>query len=152
MSRSTPSVCLRGFSGRAAFIAALFLALSLPLAAPAQDTGSEQATETPAARTLPPAYENEMMTLSEVLGALHYLRNLCGAKEGAVWRTRMQELLALEEPTEDRKARMIARFNRGYRGYREIYRDCTPSASEAANRYLRQGIQLSAQIPSRFGN
>lgn len=100
---------------------------------------------------LPPAYEEEMMRLAEILGALHYLRDLCGAKEGQLWREQMQELLDKEEPTEARRAQLIARFNRGYRGYREIYRECTPAAAEAANRYLRQGTRIAAEIPNRYG-
>ena len=100
---------------------------------------------------LPPAYEDEMMRLAEILGALHYLRDLCDAKEGQLWRDQMQELLDKEEPTPARRAELIARFNRGYRGFREIYRECTPAAAEAANRYLRQGTRIAAEIPNRYG-
>lgn len=102
-------------------------------------------------RELPPAYEEEMLRLAEILGSLHYLRELCGAQEGQLWREQMQELLDKEEPTAERRARLIARFNRGYRGYREIHRECTPAAAEAANRYLRQGIRIAAEIPNRYG-
>lgn len=107
--------------------------------------------ESAAGNVLPPAYDEQMMRLAEILGSLHYLRELCGAKEGQLWREQMEEMIALEEPTEIRRARLIARFNRGFRGYREIYRECTPAAAEAANRHLRQGVRLATEIPSRFG-
>lgn len=114
--------------------------------APAEAPAVEQEV-----RELPPAYEEEMLRLAEILGSLHYLRELCGAQEGQLWREQMQELLDKEEPTAERRARLIARFNRGYRGYREIHRECTPAAAEAANRYLRQGIRIAAEIPNRYG-
>lgn len=106
----------------------------------------------PPVPTLPPAYEEPMLRLSEILGSLHYLRELCGAKEGQMWRQQMEAMIASEEPNDSRKALLIARFNRGFRGFQEIYRECTPSAAESANRYLQQGARLSAEIPGRYGN
>ena len=116
-------------------LSAAVLALLLASAAPvawAQETG-EPAEEAPAPgpTLLPPAYEKEMLRLSEILGSLHYLRELCGAKEGQLWRDQMQELIEREEPTAERRASLIAQFNRGYRGFREIYRDCTPAAASS---------------------
>jgi uncharacterized protein (TIGR02301 family) len=93
-----------------------------------------------------------MLRLAEILGSLHYLRDLCGADEGQTWRQEMEKLLAAEQPVEARRQKLVARFNRGYRGFREIYRECTPPAAEAANRYLRQGVRLAAEIPGRYGN
>jgi uncharacterized protein (TIGR02301 family) len=101
---------------------------------------------------LPPAYDEQMLRLAEILGSLHYLRELCGADEGQTWRQEMEKLLAAEQPAEARRQKLVARFNRGYRGFREIYRECTPPAAEAANRYLRQGVRLAAEIPGRYGN
>ena len=42
-------------------------------------------------------------------------------------------------------------YNRGYRGYALTYRTCTPSATEAATRYLAEGERLSHAISGRFG-
>jgi uncharacterized protein (TIGR02301 family) len=119
-----------------------------------RDSGQSAAEEpeAPKIRTLPPAYDDQMARLAEILGALHYLRALCDANEGQTWREQMEMMIETEQPTNERRAQLIARFNRGFRGYREIYRECTPSAAEAANRYLRQGIRLTAEIPTRFGN
>lgn len=101
--------------------------------------------------TLPPAYENQMLRLAEILGSLHYLRELCNANEGQTWRDEMQAMIKAEQPVEQRKALLIAHFNRGFRGYREIYRECTLAAAEASNQYLKQGVRLASEIPSRFG-
>jgi uncharacterized protein (TIGR02301 family) len=133
---------------------AIFLA-GTPVMAQTEDNAAEEQEEAPSEpqiRTLAPAYDPEMMRLAEILGALHYLRNLCSSGEGQTWRNQMQQLIDREEPTEQRRAELVARFNRGYRGFSEIYTECTPAAAEAANRYLRQGIRLSADIPERYGN
>ncbi|MBL4892342.1 MAG: TIGR02301 family protein [Rhizobiaceae bacterium] len=128
-------------------IFAIFLAGS-PLA-----FGQTAETEAPKPRinVLPPAYDDQMMRLAEILGALHYLRELCGSNEEQLWREKMTFLIANEEPTDERKARLISNFNKGFRGFREIYRECTPTAVTAANRYLKQGARLSTEIPDRYG-
>lgn len=138
-----------------AFLAALTL-LSALLVAPVPVLAQEDATEEPLdtrpeLKTLPPAYDAQMMRLAEVLGSLHYLRALCGADEGQTWRKEMIKLIEAEEPTDERRAQLIAHFNRGFRSYREIYRECTPIAAEAANQYLKQGMRLAAEIPNRYG-
>lgn len=106
----------------------------------------------PTIKTLPPAYGVQMNRLSEVLGSLHYLRALCGANEGQTWRDEMRALVVAETPTKNQKEIMTARFNRGFRSYREIYRECTPAATQAAAEYLREGVKLASEIPSRYGN
>ena len=118
------------------------------LPASAQEKQEEAPAQT---ETLPPAYDEQMLRLAEILGSLHYLRALCGAEEGQRWRDEMEAMLKAEEPTPQRRAELIARFNRGFRGYREVYRECTPAAAEAANRYLRQGTRLAGEIPGRYG-
>ncbi len=96
-------------------------------------------------------YEPGLFRLSEVLGSLHFLRNLCGEK-GDKWRGEMEKLLASENPNPDRRARFIASFNRGYRSFQANYTSCTPSAAEAISRYMKEGEQLSKEIAVRFGN
>ena len=96
-------------------------------------------------------YEPGLLRLSEVLGSLHFLRNLCGEK-GDKWRGEMEKLLASENPNPDRRARFIASFNRGYRSFQASYTSCTPSATEAISRYMKEGEQLSKEIAVRFGN
>ncbi|SFK58716.1 TIGR02301 family protein [Mesorhizobium albiziae] len=91
------------------------------------------------------------MRLAEVLGSLHYLRNLCG-ETGDQWRGQMEKLLAAEHPDAARRARFIANFNRGYRSFDEIYVACTPSAAEAISRYMKEGEALSREIAGRYGN
>jgi uncharacterized protein (TIGR02301 family) len=96
-------------------------------------------------------YESRLMRLAEILGSLHYLRNLCGDK-GSQWRDEMGALIASENPTAERRARLVASFNRGYRSYSDIYKTCTASAAEAIARYMKEGEDLSRDTANRFGN
>jgi len=111
----------------------------------------QEAPASPQIRVLPPAYNTQMMRLSEILGSLHYLRELCGAEEGQQWREQMETMIAQEEPIPERQAQMIASFNRGFRGFQETYRECTDAAIEANNRYLFEGAKLAGEIPTRYG-
>src|SRR3989304_1594798 len=79
----------------------------------------------PARAQLPAPYDGNLQRLAEIMGALHYLRGLCGAKDGLKWRTELQALIEAEAPTGERRSRMIASFNRGYRGFQQSYRTCT---------------------------
>src|SRR5262249_50236367 len=88
--------------------------------------------------------------LAEILGALHYLRNICGANEGQKWRNEMQSLVDAEAPSGERRVRMIASFNRGYRGYQQSYRTCTPAADLVIRRYLEEGSKIAREMTARY--
>jgi len=55
-------------------------------------------------------YDTKLMRLAEILGAVHYLRELCGANEGQTWRNRMQELIEGEGAASLRRAQLTSRF------------------------------------------
>ena len=78
-------------------------------------------------------FDGDLQRLAEILGTLHYLRGICGSNEGAKWRNQMQALIDAETPSGERRARMIAGFNRGYNGFQQTYRACTPAASVASS-------------------
>ena len=107
----------------------------------------------PAARAAPEdaPFETRLFRLSEILGSLHYLRNLCGETSNQ-WREQMELILAEEKPEPEKRARYIASFNRGYRSFSGVYAQCTDSAAEAIARYMKEGEELSHEIVVRFGN
>jgi uncharacterized protein (TIGR02301 family) len=88
-------------------------------------------------------YDDRLFRLSEILGAVHYLRELCGADEGQLWRKRMGELLKAEGTSALRRARLTRSFNKGYRSYSRTYNTCSPSAQSAINRFLTEGAQIA---------
>ncbi len=53
-------------------------------------------------------FQPRLLRLAEVLGSLHYLRNLCG-EEGTQWRDQMQKLIEAENPAAELKARYLDR-------------------------------------------
>jgi uncharacterized protein (TIGR02301 family) len=88
-------------------------------------------------------YDDRLFRLSEILGAVHYLRELCGADEGQLWRERMSELVKSEGSSALRRAKLTRSFNKGYRSYSRTYNTCSPSAQSAINRFLTEGAQLA---------
>ena len=119
-------------------IVAAFLILAPPFG------GSSRAADAP--------YDAPLIRLAEILGALHYLRPLCGAAESGLWRDQMQALLDAEAPAPERRARMTAAFNQGYAGFAALYRQCTPAAAEAITRYRVEGAALTRAVATRYGS
>ncbi|WP_011580302.1 MULTISPECIES: TIGR02301 family protein [Chelativorans] len=96
-------------------------------------------------------YDPQLMRLAEILGSVHFLRGLCGEEE-PVWRERMESLLQAEAPSEERRAKLTASFNRGYRAFAGVYTNCTDAAVQAIDRYMKEGETLTDEITRRYGN
>jgi len=116
------------------------LMLLLCLAAPAR------------AQNTPAAFDGDLQRLAEIMGALHYLRAVCGANEGQKWRDEMQSLIDAEAPSGERRRKIVASFNRGYQGFQQTYRTCTPAADLAIRRYLDEGAKIAREITARYAN
>jgi uncharacterized protein (TIGR02301 family) len=104
------------------------------------------------AQETPAPFDNDLERLAEILGALHYLREVCGSAEGQKWRNQMQALIDAEAPGGERRGKIVASFNRGYRGFQQTYRTCTPAADLAIRRYLDEGAKIARDITARYGN
>ena len=143
---------------RALLVALTLVAASLP------DAGSfaaekQQKVDQPAEETAPappeekPApYDDRLLRLAEILGSVHYLRNLCNSPE-TEWRQLMSALLAEETHNEPKRAAALtAGFNRGYRSFAATYTKCTPQAVAAEEKYRAEGATLATEITARFGN
>lgn len=133
--------------------AIVVLALMQPvLTGAAWAQGSKQGAKEDSAPAASAPYDGDLQRLAEILGSLQYLRTVCGAKEGDKWRNEMQSLIDAEAPSGDRRKRIIARFNSGYRGFEQIYRTCTPAADLAIRRYLDEGAKIARDITARYAN
>ncbi|MGI9422982.1 MAG: TIGR02301 family protein [Hyphomicrobiaceae bacterium] len=91
-------------------------------------------------------YDQQLYRLSEILGAIHYLRELCGSNDGQRWREGMKELLDAEGSSAVRRATLSRRFNRGYRGYSRTYRRCTVSAQATNERFIKEAIEITDKL------
>ncbi len=96
-------------------------------------------------------YDEGLVRLAEILGSVHYLRDLCGSGEGTLWRDQMQGLIDAEQADGDRLARLVDGFNRGYEGFKAVYRTCTPAATMAVERYMEEGARIARDIAARYG-
>lgn len=146
--RRSPMKRLGSWLLRASIVLTLALAGSAfapPLLA---QTGDE--TRAPQRRDSRP-YDKEMFQLAEVLGAIHYLRALCGADEGQRWRDQMRGLIDAEGNSALRRAQLVRQFNKGYRGYGRTYRRCTELARLSIERLMKEGRVLARRMLDTAG-
>jgi uncharacterized protein (TIGR02301 family) len=120
-------------------------------AKPQQPAGPQQNAATPPPEGPPPPYEPQLLRLSEILGALTFLRDLCGEQDGEEWRAKMSTLLDAEAKAGQRRAKLAGAFNRGFHGYEITYRSCTDNARSAIVRYLDEGGKIAHDIAYRYG-
>ena len=106
----------------------------------------------PTMQDQPAPYDHDLQRLSEILGALHFLRGICNSSEGQKWRNEAQALIDAEAPSGNRREQMVASFNRGYRGFQQTYRNCTPAADIVVHRYLEEGAKIARDITARYAN
>ena len=129
------------------------LAALTPLEAQAQSGARppQAPSPAPAQEAPPPPYEPQLLRLSEILGALSWLREICGDKDGEQWRASMRALMEAEAPTEIRRQRLAGAFNRGFSNYETLHRTCTPNAEIIIERFLEEGGKLANEVTNRFG-
>jgi uncharacterized protein (TIGR02301 family) len=91
-------------------------------------------------------YDDRLLRLAEILGAIHYLRELCAANDGQTWRDQMRGLVDAEGSSALRRARLAQSFNRGYQNYSRTYKVCTPTAETAISRFMVEGAQIAETL------
>jgi len=91
-------------------------------------------------------YDDDLNSLAEIVGAIHYLRALCGRDDGQAWRENMQSIIRSEGTTTLRRVRLTQSFNKGYRSYQRTYRSCTESAETAADRFITQASEITTKL------
>ncbi len=130
--------------------ASLAAQTSTPKPAPATPPAAAAKTPAPAAEP-PPPYQPQLLRLAEIMGALTYLRDLCGAGDGAKFRARMAALLEAESASETERDLLAGAYNRGFEDYRITYRECTPAAGEIIANFLSEMARLATEVASRYG-
>ncbi|HEV3043824.1 MAG TPA: TIGR02301 family protein [Roseiarcus sp.] len=120
-------------------------------AAPNEAPSAEKDKEKPPSEPPPPPYEPQLLRLSEIMGALAYLRDLCGAHDADAFHAKMAALLAAEATTDARKERLAGAYNRGFQGYALTYRTCTPAAHVVIARFLDEAARVSRDLANRYG-
>jgi uncharacterized protein (TIGR02301 family) len=131
-------------SGWLAGVFAIIIAGLSPAQAQAPGTVNPAALA-PTIRDTKP-YDDRLLRLGEILGAIHFLRELCGGNDGPLWRERMEELVRAEGPSALRQAKLTRSFNQGYRNYQRTYSTCTPTAQTTITRFVAEGQQISETL------
>lgn len=114
------------------FSAALGLSATLSRPAVAQSPAQDQRP-----------YDDKLLRLSEILGAVHFLRELCGGTDGMLWRDRMVELIDAEGSSALRRVRFTRAFNSGYQSYSRTYSTCTPTAQTAITKFMTEAAEIA---------
>ena len=142
------TVCRAGTTGAAAVLVVVFVVT----AGQAFAQNATAPAEAPAATSTEKTYQQKLLRLSEVLGAMHHLRGICGAREGQLWREQMIRMLDAEAPSPTRRAQLVRNFNKGYRFHQKSFRTCTDSASIEAQKFAAEGRQLSQSLALERAN
>jgi uncharacterized protein (TIGR02301 family) len=91
-------------------------------------------------------YDDKLLRLSEILGAVHFLRELCGNNDGMLWRERMVELIEAESSSALRRVRLTRAFNSGYLSYSRTYSSCTPTAQTSIVKFMAEGAEIAETL------
>jgi uncharacterized protein (TIGR02301 family) len=138
---------LKGLCLAAALLAAAPCAAAEAPAAPPPTP----AAPPPAAEPAPPPYEPQLLRLSEIMGTLAYLRDVCGAHDADAFHAKMTALLSAEATTDARKERLAGAYNHGFQGYALTYRACTPAAHVVIARFLDEAAKIAKDLAGRYG-
>jgi uncharacterized protein (TIGR02301 family) len=135
-------------------IAALVLALAqgAPAAKPAAPAKPAPAAPAAPAKPAPPPYEADLLRLSELMGALAYLRDVCHDGDGMAFRQQIAGLIAADPRSQEEKDQLAGAFNRGFDGYRLTYRLCTANARATIAAYLAESQRLTKEVATRYGS
>jgi uncharacterized protein (TIGR02301 family) len=114
-------------------------------APPAQQQPAELAPE------LPLIYEPQLLRLSETLGVIAYMSQLCGDGASDAWRLRAEQLIEAEAVTQARRERLAGAYNRGFIGHQAAHRTCGERSRLVIERQLQQAREIAKDISNRFG-
>ena len=135
---------------RCAIIFGLALAAAFAGASQAQQQrprppAQAPATPAPEPAEVPLAYEPELLRLSEALGVIAFVSQLCAEPDAEDWRRRAQQIIEAEGATQARRERFAGAFNRGFLGHQGMYRACTGAAQLVLDR--QHGVVEAAFLP-----
>ncbi len=113
---------------------ALALIVALPVPADAQST----------------RLERRLVKISEVMGALHYLRGACYRPERTQWRSEFDLLLKQYRPSTSLRNRMNDAFHGAYVYHQRNYAGCTQDTAYRASKMADDGERLARKLANMF--
>ncbi|MEM9810729.1 MAG: TIGR02301 family protein [Pseudomonadota bacterium] len=120
--------------------------LALALVIPAFGSSTAQ-DRVPDAREHFNARQGDLVLLSEYLGALHRLSQVCGNYgEGDLYRERMKQVIEGESPPRFTREAMIGAFNRGFRRTSARHLACGRAAEQAFRQEASSAMQVNDRL------
>lgn len=110
------------------------------------------APATPAKPAPQPGLDRPLLELSEAIGSLAFLGQLCAKNEGEAWRIRMEGLIESEGEPAGLAETMRGAYNRGFAAFSTSYRQCTPAAKAARELIVQDAARLAEALQQRFGH
>jgi uncharacterized protein (TIGR02301 family) len=99
-----------------------------------------------------PAERQTLTDLAYVLGESHALRQVCAGADDQYWRTRMTELVRMEQPDADFDRQLKESFNTGFTARRGGFPSCTAKARRQAAADAAHGRELSATLATEMAD
>jgi uncharacterized protein (TIGR02301 family) len=100
---------------------------------------------------IPLVYEPQLLRLSETLGVIAYMSQLCGESGVDAWRQRAEQLIEAEGATPARKERLAGAYNRGFLGHQAMHRGCGDRTRLVIERKLKEAREVAQDLSNRFG-
>jgi uncharacterized protein (TIGR02301 family) len=119
---------------------------------PAQPRGNTQPPK-PVIQQLTPTQERPLLQLSETLGSLAFLADLCQPMQlPNPWFQRMEALMASDGDAFGLRERMGGAYNRGFTAFATTYRQCTGMAESARRVLLRDVVEQAHEVERSLAN
>ncbi len=93
-----------------------------------------------------PAERQTLVDLAYVLGQSHALRQACKGRGDQYWRSRMQQLVATEQPDGPFDRRLADSFNDGFVAEHQAFQACDAAGRREAARVADKGRELSVTL------
>ena len=97
------------------------------------------------------SYLRDLVSLSEMVGAAHAVREGCNGATDQYWRAYMIQLLGLEAPLQSGlRTQMVSAFNRGFEREKSRRAGCDASANDREAQYSIEGQQLAERLAAFY--
>jgi len=98
------------------------------------------------------ALDDGLTRLSQILGTIHHLRDVCGANDGPLWRNKMIDMINAARLDPEKRQAMITQFNDAYYDARTGFPRCSGEAARRANMLFDEAERLASGLSDQRKN
>ncbi|MGV8998316.1 MAG: TIGR02301 family protein [Parvibaculaceae bacterium] len=96
--------------------------------------------------------DDGLTRLSQILGTIHHLRDICGANDGPLWRNKMIDMINAANLDPEKRQVLIAQFNDAYYDAQADFPNCSDEAAKRANRLFDEAERLASGLSDQRKN